>query len=585
MPEMTVHAPSIMDPRGRFHTQPMPLAPRLPALTGKRLLLFDNGKLSQRSTHNAVIFHTVAQRMREQYGVRECLRLHHDLLPMRVASVRGLARQIVRMGADAVILALCDAGVTAYTIVLAWELERQGLPTVSLCSGQSLELAAAMTLTVMPGLPLSQLNLFRHSAAAEIAAEALWVLGEVVDGLTTDPATLQRQFLETFAPQRDVLPTDAAGDLQIWEPQHLTLTETSSPALLLDPSAYAAELYDRLCQVGIGDGLPVIPPTRERVNAMLTYCDWAPEDIVVPRCFPSGLPLNVGTIAVNAVLAGCRPEYFPILLTAMQAVAEPRYRLPQAAVTSHPAGNAIIVSGPLAQEIGLASGGGCLGPGFRANATIGRALNLSLRHVGRAIPGQSDLSTMGSPAEWTFCWAEQTQGSPWTPLHVEHFDAETTSVTVLKCEGPHNVVDRLSRTAAGLLRGIADVAATLGGNNAYVPAELLVLLNPEQVQMIHSDGWSKADVQRYLYEHARNPRHLLAGRGVVPAHIPEFESLADIPVVRRPEDVLIVVAGTTGPHAMVGIPWGYAPAVTKAVTRRDGTPLRCLADCGAPAST
>lgn len=132
---------------------------------------------------------------------------------------------------------------------------------------------------------------------------------------------------------------------------------------------------------------------------------------------------------------------------------------------THPAGNAIIVSGPLAAEIGLASGGGCLGPSFRANVTIGRTLNLSLVNAGRALPGQADLSTIGSPAELAFCCTENAQASPWPLLHVDLFDAQITSVTVLKCEAPHNVLDHLSRRAESLVQSIAD-------------------------------GWSKQDVQR-----------------------------------------------------------------------------------------
>lgn len=291
--------------------------------------------------------------------------------------------------------------------------------------------------------------------------------------------------------------------------------------------------------------------------------------------------MTVRTLAINAVMAGCRPEYFPILLTAALAVAEPRYRLMQASITSHPSGNAILVSGPLAQEIGLASAGGCLGPGFRANATIGRALNLSLLNVGRALPDRADLSTMGSPAEFTFCCAENVQASPWPPFHVDQFDPETTSVTVIKCESPHNALDHLSTHAEGLLQSIADVAATLGGNNAYVPAELLVLLNPEHAQIIHAAGWSKIDVQCYLFDHARNPRHLLEGRGITPIRPASFETVDAIPVVPGPDDVLVMVAGTIGPHSMVGIPWGYSRAVTKAVTLQNGQPLRHIRDARA----
>jgi hypothetical protein len=314
------------------------------------------------------------------------------------------------------------------------------------------------------------------------------------------------------------------------------------------------------------------------VEAMLACTDRHPDTVLIPQCFPSGLPLTVQTLAINAVMAGCRADYFPILLTAVEAIAEPQYRLTQANITSHPAGNAMIVSGPLAREIGLASGGGCLGPGFRANMTLGRALSLALLNTSRALPGQADLSTMGSPAELAFCCAEHVQASPWSPLHIDFFDAETTSVTVLKCEGPHNVLDHMSTTAEGILRSIADVSATLGGNNAYVPADLLVFLNPEHAQIIHHDGWSKADIQAYIYTQARNPHHLLAGRGTVPVRPAEFATLVDMPVVQSPSDIFVIVIGMHGPHSMVGIPWGYSRAVTKAVSQRDGTPVRHIRD-------
>jgi hypothetical protein len=581
MEEISLHLPGILDPRTQARSRILPLAPRLATLEGTHLLLFDNGKLHRRYGHNAVIFQTVAQRLQSQYGVGECQRVSHDLLPMQLPSVRNLATDLARTGVDAVVLALCDSGVTAYTVVLAWELERHGLPTVTLCSGQTVHLAATMSLPVMPGLPLSQLSILRHSSSTDIAAEALWVLGEVVDGLTSEPELLRRQFLEKFAPESQQLEPDAAGELPLWSPRQVTLTSSEPRTITYDPAEDVAQLYETFCDGGMCDGLPVIPPTRARVEGVLAFTDRTAEEVLIPHCFPSGLPMTVRTLAINAVMAGCRPEYFPILLTAALAVAEPRYRLMQASITSHPSGNAILVSGPLAQEIGLASAGGCLGPGFRANATIGRALNLSLLNVGRALPDRADLSTMGSPAEFTFCCAENVQASPWPPFHVDQFDAETTSVTVMKCESPHNALDHLSTRAEGLLQSIADVAATLGGNNAYVPAELLVLLNPEHAQIIHAAGWSKTDVQRYLFDHARNPRQLLEGRGITPIRPASFETVDAIPVVPGPDDVLVMVAGTIGPHSMVGIPWGYSRAVTKAVTLQNGQPLRHIRDARA----
>ena len=582
MPELTLRLPGMLDPRPHATPRVIPLAPRPPSLDGKSLVCFDNGKLHPRYGHNAIIFQTVSQRLQSHYGVRACQQLSRDLLPLQLHSVRALADEIMQLGADGVLLALCDSGVTAYTVVLAWELERHGVPTVTLCAGQTIYLAAAMSLPVMPGLPLSQVRILRHTSPADIAAEALWVLGEVVEGFTTAPALLQQQFLDKFAPEQHAIPTDAAGALHLWPSRTIPLASPQTSEIVYDPSDDLETLYTTLCDNGMSDGLPVMPPTQPRVEAMLRFTDRLPHDILIPHCFPSGMPLTVITLAINAVMAGCRPEYFPILLTAAQAMAEPQYRLMQATITSHPAGNAILVSGPLAQEISLASAGGCLGPGFRANMTIGRALNLSLLNVGRALPDRADLSTIGSPAELSLCCAEHVQASPWTPFHLDVFDADTTSVTVLKCESPHNVLDHLSTSPEGLLRGIADVAATLGGNNAYVPAELLVLLNPEHAQLIHAAGWGKSDVQRYVFEHARNPRHLLTGRGITPVHPATFATLDEIPVVPSPEHVLVFVVGTNGPHSMVGLPWGYSRAVTKAVCLRDGRPARQLRDFHAP---
>jgi hypothetical protein len=577
MPDVTLQFPPILDPRAHAERREIPLAPRLSTLEGARLLLFDNGKLHRRYGHNAVIFQTIARRLEAQYHA-STHQVRRDLLSMQLRSVRTLASELVQPGVDAVVLALCDSGVTAFTVVLAWEIERLGVPTVTLCSGQCLYLAATMSHSVLPGLPLSQLDVQRYSSPADNAAESLWVIGEVEEGLTATPEQLRQQFLERFASEPQHLQPDADGNLHVWPPQQITGPDTALTKISCDPAEYAASLYETLCEHGMCDGLPVIPPTRQRVEAMLAGTDREPSDVLILSCFPSGLPLTVGTLAVNAVMAGCRPEYLPILQTAALAIAEPPYRLTQATITSHPAGNAILVSGPLAQEIGLASAGGCLGPGFRANMTIGRALNLSLLNTGRALPDRADLSTFGSPAEIALCCAENIQESPWPPRHAEVFDSDTTSVTVCKCEAPHNVLDHLSSSAEGLLRGIADVAATLGGNNAYVPADLLVLLNPEHARIIHDSSWSKADVQRYLFEQARNPRELLQGRGISPVRPAGFEALERLPVVSRPEDVIVMVAGTHGPHSMVGIPWGYSRAVTRAVTRRDGQPARHIGE-------
>ena len=242
----------------------------------------------------------------------------------------------------------------------------------------------------------------------------------------------------------------------------------------------------------------MIPPTEKRVAAMLGFTDLDPEEALVNELPPSGASITVRSLAVNAVMAGCRPEYFPVLVAVFQAISDPAYRAYQGAITTHPSGNAVVVSGPLAEELAIQSGYGCLGPGFRANATIGRAVNLTIMNVARAIPGKTDLGTFGSPAEFTYCFAESDKDNPWQPLHTELYGPEITSVTVHKCEGPHNVMDPRSGPE-DLLKAIAATAATPGGNNLIHPSQLLVLLNPGQARMLARAGWSKRDVQEFLF--------------------------------------------------------------------------------------
>ncbi|MEK7681638.1 MAG: hypothetical protein AAB369_02280, partial [Chloroflexota bacterium] len=339
---------------------------------------------------------------------------------------------------------------------------------------------------------------------------------------------------------------------------------------------FAADLYEELCAADMCDGFPVIPPTRERVRAMLRSTDLDPDFPLVDECPPSGAAVTVQCLAANAVMAGCRPEYLPILIAAFQAMADPAYRLFQAAITTHPGGNAIVVSGPLAEQIGIHSGAGCLGPGFRANATIGRAITLTILNVARAIPGKSDLTVFGSSAEFTYCFAESDKANPWTPLHTDLYGPDVTSVTVHKCEGPHNVLGPHGGGPEALLNTIASTAATQGGNNMTHLGQLILLLNPVHARMIADAGWSKQDVKEYLFETARHPVEIVRpqlARAIFPAY---FLKLPRVPVMRSPDDVIVVVCGGRGPQSMVAVPWGLASAVSRPVTRKDGTPLRSL---------
>jgi hypothetical protein len=569
---VSIHAESICDPRGTFRKTPVQLASRLASLEGKTVLLFDNTQLDSQRPNYGPVFQWLAEYFRNEHGAT-CSHKTHNLLKEPKEGLAELAFEVSQSGVHGVVIALCNAGITQPSSLFAAELERRGVPCVQMCTDLGYALAGVTASNYVPGLPIVVAKRATGDEETFGKTETDGLAPEVASGLTTDPGVLLAAFRERFAFTASGSAED--GTLRL---QSFTVTATTHPeggaAVVIDPGRFSAELYESLCAKDIGDGFPVIPPTEARVAAMLALTDLDPEEALIDELPPSGASVSVRTLAVNAVMAGCRSEYFPILVAAFQAIAEPAYRAYQGAITTHPSGNAVIVSGPLADELGIHSGPGCLGPGFRANATIGRAVNLTIMNVARAIPGKSDLGVFGSPAEFTYCFAESDKDNPWQPLHTELYGPEVTSVTLHKCEGPHNVLDPRAGPE-DLLRAIAATGATLGGNNRVHPGQLLVILNPSQAAMISRAGWTKRHVKEFLFEIARHPSEVIRGqeRATFPPH---FMKLREVPVMRSPDDAIVVVCGGRGTHAMVGVPWGLAQAVSRPVVQKDGSPLRTL---------
>ncbi len=543
----------VLDPRGTVTSTPAALAPRVGPPVGRRLLLFDNGKMAPGIGAFEAVLPTLTRAF-QQRRLPVFEERRYDLMRLDRPGTATLAGRLAAEGYAGAVVGLCDSGVTPATILFAAELERAGVPTVTLCRDATLGLAAASAAYLVPGLPLVSIATSRLDDWEQVVSETERVIDAVVRGLTVTPS---RGAVDVDVTGRrwDVPRDGSQGRDALWRG---------------DP------VYEGFADADLTDGLPIVPPTAERVDRMLAWTDRPCDRVVVDALPPSGAAVSIQNLAVAAVMAGCRPEYFPFVVAAMEAMAAEPYRLFQALITSHPSGNAIVFSGPLTREVGLASDGGCLGPGFRANATIGRAIGLCLLNTSRAVPGRSDLAVFGSPAEYSYCFAEAVDQTPWSPMHQELYDTETTSVTIQRCEAPHNVVDYLSTTPEGVLGSVAAVAATIGGNNAYVPSELLVMLSPEHARIVARAGWSKRDVQQFLFEHARLPAAMLAGRGVppIPPRSPAPNDL--VPVVDTPAQVLVFVAGGEGPHSMVGIPWGFARAVSRPLALLDGRPIRHL---------
>jgi hypothetical protein len=303
---------------------------------------------------------------------------------------------------------------------------------------------------------------------------------------------------------------------------------------------------------GWTDGLPIAPPTETRVREFLRQTPRNPREVVgvLP---PRQGEATVEKIAVNAVMAGCRPAYFPVVLAAIEALADPLFNLDSVQATTHPVATLLVVNGPIARAIGLQAGYNAFGQGFRANVTIGRAVRLVLMNVGGGLPGSGDRATQGSPAKIASCVAENEAESPWEPLHVEAgLPAGASTVTVFGCEGPHNIQDHYSNTALGVLLTVAGAMGQAGSNNLLGRGWPLLSLGPEHAATIAKEGYTKQKVKEFLFEHARFPlarlgpeyrRQQVDRWGVVDA--PDTM----VPIVRAADDISIIVAGGAGKHS------------------------------------
>lgn len=331
------------------------------------------------------------------------------------------------------------------------------------------------------------------------------------------------------------------------------------------------EITDYFYRQGWTDGLPIIPPTEERIRKMLSGTKRPPDaqGLFLPPLMGEATPRK---IAINAVMAGCLSEYLPILITAVEALAEPKYGLAHRQVTTHAGAPLLILNGPIVKELELNYGSGLFGPGWRANATLGRAIRLILINIGGAIPAMIDRSQHGHPGKYTFCIAEDEDSNPWEPLHAElGFPKEANTVTVVNTEAPHSITENILVDPTGILTTFASTMATLGGNNVYSQGTPVLVMGPEHARSIAKAGWSKKDVKTFLFEKARLPWGMVRGRGKsLGPFFPDWLNLQDdnemVPIVNRPEDLIVIVAGGTGGKSMwLPTAGAHSLAVTKEI--------------------
>lgn len=351
-------------------------------------------------------------------------------------------------------------------------------------------------------------------------------------------------------------------------------------ALSSEPESIADYLEDNR----LGDGLPVVPPTLDRVSEMLEWTDYDAAD-VIGMVYPNGAPATAEKVAANAVMAGCRPKFFPLVIAAVRAVTRPQFNLIGLQATTHPVAPLLVFSGPLALQAGLNSGAGLFGPGVRANATIGRALRLVMLNVGGGDVGQGDKATHGQPGKYTFCIAENEVASPWEPLRVElGYPEEASTVTVVPAEAPHNIYDGWSISSETLLEIICGSIKQMGSNNAWgMDPDMLLILGPEHAAMLARDGITKSDIQRYVFEHART---MLSDwpdvyqQKVFAVRYPERFLNVDprttpVPMIFAPDRLLVIVAGGAGAHSL-HVPTFGTRSLTEPITMKSGEYARYL---------
>ncbi len=322
----------------------------------------------------------------------------------------------------------------------------------------------------------------------------------------------------------------------------------------------AATWNDYAIEQGWSDGFPLVMPSEDLVDRFVATCRGDNEPFAPMS--PRRVVPTLRSLAANAVMAGCRAEYFPVVVAAARAVLKPEYNLHGSLATTHSCAQMLLVSGPLRRELEINCSSNCFGQGWRANATIGRALQLILLNVGGAKPGVMDRSTQGTPAKYAFCFAENEEESPWAPYHVRRgFAAADSVVTAIPAEAPHNINDHGSTSGDGLLTTIANTVSQVGANTIYSTAPFFLVLGPEHAATLARDGLGIEDIQAAVFE--RSAVHISR---VSPENRESYASmdrpLVDdhYPLTNGPEDIHVLVAGGPGKHSAYIPPFGFTEA-------------------------
>jgi len=316
---------------------------------------------------------------------------------------------------------------------------------------------------------------------------------------------------------------------------------------------------------GWTDGLPVVPPTAERIQAMLEAGGVEPQRQLA---FIENRQVSVTAekAAINAVMAGCKAEYMPVIVAAVEALADPKYGYHGPATSTGGSAVFMVVNGPIARKLDINCGDNLFGPGWRANATIGRAVRLIMRNVIGTLPGELDRSSLGHAGKYTFCIAENEAESPWPPFHTTRgFRRDQNAVTIFAAYAPHQFSNRLSSTPEGVLE-TACATMRISAGTTRQPQYALVFAG-EHTTIMKNAGWSREDVQRYCFEHSQSPVAELKRVNLLPGEIAPGDERTLMPVVESPQDFLVIAAGGRAGVQSAFIPGWGSKAGSQSVSR------------------
>ena len=334
----------------------------------------------------------------------------------------------------------------------------------------------------------------------------------------------------------------------------------------------AQQVFSYYYEKGYTDGLPIVPPTERRVGEMVA-ASGRPSQRVIAHVPPANGAATVEKIAINALMAGCLPEYMDVVITAVEAMAAPEFKLEHVQTTTNPITPCIILNGPVRKTLDVNCASGVMGPGWRANATIGRAIRLILLNIGGAVPGEVDKSTQGFVGKYTLCIGENEEESPWSPLHVDRgFAPGDSTVTAIGVNASINLHDSSPGWADALHSLTLGLKVATANNYTHPLAEPLIVLNPHHARILSEAGFTKEKLKEHFFQNARIPLDWVTGwrqharLGAVAgaaeyAHVGGF-----VPICWSPEKLIIVVAGgSQGGHSCY-LPTGVARAVTRKIS-------------------